>query len=58
MPEYQAYVIGPHGHIFKRVELVCADDEAAKEHAKALVDGHDVELWQEGRRITEFKSTH
>jgi predicted dinucleotide-binding enzyme len=53
MPEYQAYVIGPHGHIFKRVELVCADDEAAKEHAKALVDGHGV-VWQEGRRITEF----
>jgi hypothetical protein len=57
MPEYRAYVIRPDGKIFKRVELVCADDEAAKEQAKALVNGHDVELWQEGRRITEFKST-
>jgi hypothetical protein len=58
MPEYRAYLIGPDGHIVKRIELVCADDETAKEQAKALVDGHDVELWQEARRITEFKSTH
>ena len=57
MPEYRAYMIGPDGHIIKRIELVC-DDEAAKQQAKALVDGHDVELWQEARRITEFKSTH
>ena len=51
MPEYRAYLIGPDGHIVERVELVCADDEAAKEQAKALVDGYDVELWQEARRI-------
>ena len=35
----------------QRVELVCADDEAAKEQAKALANGHDVELWQEDRRL-------
>ena len=50
MPEYRAYLIGPDGHIVKRIELVCADDETAKEQAKALVDGHDIELWQEARR--------
>jgi hypothetical protein len=56
MQGYRAYLIGPDGHIVKRVELVCADDEAAKEQAK--VDGYDVELWQEARRITEFRATH
>ena len=58
MPEYRAYLIGPDGHIVRRIELVCADDEAAKEQAKALVNGCDVELWQEARRITEFRATH
>ena len=58
MQGYRAYLIGPDGHIVKRVELVCADDEAAKERAKTLADGHDVELWQEARRITEFRTTH
>ena len=40
--EYRAYIIGPDGHIQERIELLCADDNAAKERAKALVDGHDV----------------
>ena len=40
MPEYRAYLIGPDGHFVERFELVCADDEAAKEQAKSLADGH------------------
>ena len=58
MQEYRAYLVGPDDHIVKCVELVCADDEAAKEQAKALVDGYDVELWQEARKIAEFRSSH
>ena len=54
MQEYRAYSIGPDGHIFQRTDLVCADDEAAKESAKRLVDGHDVELWQLDRKIAMF----
>ena len=57
MPEYRAYLIGD-GHIVQRVELVCTDDEAAKEQAKTLAEGHDVELWQEARRIAEFTAKH
>ncbi len=53
--EYRAYIIGPDGHVLRRVDLFCADDDAAKERARALVDGHDIELWQLDRRITEFK---
>jgi hypothetical protein len=52
--EYRIYLIGSDGHIKSRVDLICADDEAAKEHAKQLVDGHDVELWQLDRKIATF----
>jgi hypothetical protein len=31
------------------------DDDTAKEQAKQLVDGHDVELWQLGRKVATFK---
>jgi hypothetical protein len=51
MQEYRAYLIGPDGHIFQRTDLVCVDDEAAKESAERLVNGHDVELWQLDRKI-------
>ena len=54
MNEYRAYLIGPDGRIQSRVEIVCEYEEAAKERAKQLVDGHDVELWQLGRRIARF----
>jgi hypothetical protein len=54
MQEYRAYLIGPDGHIFQRTDLVCVDDEAAKESAKRLVNGHDVELWQLDRKIAMF----
>lgn len=54
MAEYYAYLIGPDGHIMSRVAIVCEDDEAAKEQAKQLVDGHDIELWQLDRRIATF----
>ena len=53
--EYRAYLIGPDGHIQRRVDMLCADDNAAKERAKQLVDGHDVELWQLDRQIATFK---
>jgi hypothetical protein len=32
----------------------CGDDDAAMERAKQLVDGHDVELWQNERKIARF----
>ena len=38
MPEY---FIGHDGHIMQRLDLICADDETAKQQAKYLVDGHD-----------------
>ncbi|MBR1237377.1 hypothetical protein JQ611_35725 [Bradyrhizobium sp. AUGA SZCCT0182] len=55
MPEYRAYVLDREGHIKQRVELGCETEGAARERAKLLVDGHDVELWLGTRRIATFR---
>jgi hypothetical protein len=55
MQDYRVYAIGPDGHILKRIDLFCANDDTAKERAKQLLDGNDIELWQLGRQIAEFK---
>jgi hypothetical protein len=46
---------GPDGHVRGRVDLQCKDDAAAKERAKQLVDGHDIELWQLDPKIATFE---
>ena len=56
MNEYRAYLVRPDGRIQSRVDLICEHEEAAKEKAKRLVDGHDVELWQLDRKIATFTS--
>ena len=56
MQEYRAYLIGPDGHIQQRIDLLCADDDAAKERARQLVNGHDLELWQLDRMIAAFQA--
>jgi hypothetical protein len=55
MQEYSAYVIGPDGRIERRIDLLCENEEAAKERARQLVDGHAVELWQFDRQIAVFE---
>jgi hypothetical protein len=56
MQYYRAYIMGWDGHIKSCVDLFCENDEAAKEQARQLVDGHDVELWQLDRKISVFLS--
>ena len=56
MQEYRVYLIGEDGHFFKSIDLSCADDGAAIESAKKLIDGHDIELWQLDRMIARFDS--
>ena len=55
MPEYRAYIIGDDGHFIRALDLFSPGDEAAKEHARQLVDGRDVELWQLDRKIETFR---
>jgi hypothetical protein len=58
MAEYRAYIIGTDGRFLRSVELVCPNEDTAKEYARQLVDGHDVELWQGDRKIESFKHSH
>jgi hypothetical protein len=55
MPGYYIYTLGEDGRIQSRVNAICDDDEQAKCRAEQLVDRHVVELWQEARKIAEFK---
>ena len=55
MADYRAYLVGTDGHFIRAIELLCPDDNTAKEYAKKLVDGHDVELWQGKRRLATFE---
>jgi hypothetical protein len=55
MSHYRAYLIGSDGHFTKSVDLSCDNDDAASEKAKQLIDGHDVELWQQARKVAVFK---
>jgi hypothetical protein len=54
MQECRAYIIGPDGHIQRRIDLLCEDDDAAKERAQLLIDGYDLELWQFDRMVAKF----
>jgi hypothetical protein len=54
MVEYRAYIMSHDDHILRPVELVCEDDEAAKEKARQLVDGYGIELWSGERFITRI----
>jgi len=58
MAEYRACIIGTDGRFLRAVELVCPNEDTAKEYARQLVDSHDVELWQGDRKIESFKHTH
>lgn len=55
MDGFYAYIIGPDGHVINRVDLALERQEDAEERARALVDGHDVELWQLDRKLATFR---
>ena len=55
MLQYRAYLLGVDGHIVHRVDLVCETEDEARERAKELVDGYDVELWLGATRIATFR---
>jgi hypothetical protein len=54
--EYRAYVVGPDGHFLRSHTFVAVTDNAAFEHARNLVDGHDVALWSGARFVAKLKS--
>ena len=54
MQRYRVYFIGQDGHFNRSVDLSCADDSAAIELAKQLIDGHDLEALARYRRLARF----
>jgi hypothetical protein len=46
--------VAEDGQFLRSVDVVCPDEDTAKEYARHLVDGHDVELWQAERKIERF----
>jgi hypothetical protein len=54
MAEYRVYIIGAHGRIMSRIDIECADDDAAIEAAMQHVGSHYIELWQRGRLVTKL----
>jgi hypothetical protein len=54
MGEYRAYLVGPDGRIASRIDLICEDENAAREKARQLADDWAVELWFGDRKIAEY----
>jgi hypothetical protein len=55
MRNYAAYILDRDGRIANRIDLVCLDEAAAKERAKAFAGDHRIELWSGDRLIGEFE---
>jgi hypothetical protein len=53
--EYRAYTIGSDNHIFSRVDLICENDDDAKERVRQLVNGHPIELWRGATFLARFE---
>jgi hypothetical protein len=56
MPEYRIYLFKDGRLAPPAQTIVLQSDKAAVEHAKKLVDGHDVEVWEGGRPVARVKS--
>lgn len=55
MPAYRIYVIDGQNHVLAPPNVVeCNTDDEALAQASQLVDGHDVELWQDNRLIARL----
>lgn len=55
MAVYRAYVIGTDGRFNAAHTIECDDDEGAVEAARQYVNGHDVEVWQQHRKLTRLE---
>lgn len=55
MQDYRALKLGPDGHITSRFDFWARDDEAAKEQARQVASGQDLELWRHDRKIAEWR---
>ena len=55
--QYRAIIHnGRLDHIIDRVDILCSDENEARELAKRAADVNAVELWKAGRFIERFES--
>lgn len=57
LPSYRAYLIGSNGHIEASVHIQAANDDEAIAEAHKLNHVREVELWERGRMVAQFKPT-
>ena len=57
MSYYRAYIIGRDSQFQKAVQLDSANDNAAIESAKQLIDDYDIEVWQQDRLVTKLTTS-
>lgn len=53
-PKYRATLVGAQGIVVSTIRIAASDDVEARKKAKALVDGHAVDLWEGLRFIDHF----
>jgi len=56
MEDYRVYLLGPDGHVVQRVDIVCSDEDTAKERAQQLAQDNAIELWQGDRKIAVYQA--
>ncbi len=56
MSEYRVHFLGADGRIIAAVNLERPNDASAIEAAKQLLDGYDIEVWQQARVVAKLKS--
>ena len=51
MLAYRFYILKSDGKIETAANHECADDQAALEHAKKIIDAKPIECWQGARKL-------
>lgn len=54
MVDYRAYFVDEANHFIRCEAFESSDDTSAIEHAKQLMDGHDIELWSRRRLVVRL----
>ncbi len=59
MPIYRVYPVTKDDHLAGvPISVDCGTDQEALSRARQFVNGKDVEVWQEKRRVGRILSTH
>jgi hypothetical protein len=52
---YRLFFYNEHGHTHKIEEIDAVSDQHAREFARALLDGHAIEVWQSVRQVVRLE---